>query len=161
MNIFFFDIDPDISASYLCDKHVVKMPTETAQIISTAYFILSGKQGFYRPTHAHHPCVVWATKSHANLAWLCEYTKALGREYTKRYGKTHAAVTKLVDWLATHKLDTLDYKSKVWSDPPQCMPEEYRRSTTAEAYRIYYIKDKSRFAVWNKVPAPEWYRRAV
>jgi hypothetical protein len=43
MNIFILDLDPVISASMLCDKHVVKMIVESAQMLSTAHRILDGK----------------------------------------------------------------------------------------------------------------------
>ena len=36
MNIFFLDKDPKIAAQLQCDKHVVKMILETAQMLSTA-----------------------------------------------------------------------------------------------------------------------------
>ena len=37
MNIFHLHEDPKICAEYHCDKHVVKMILETAQMLSTAY----------------------------------------------------------------------------------------------------------------------------
>ena len=42
MNIFFLDKDPKIAAQLQCDKHVVKMVLETAQMVSTA----ARKRGF-------------------------------------------------------------------------------------------------------------------
>ena len=36
MNIFFLDENPQKAAQSLCDKHVVKMVLETAQMCSTA-----------------------------------------------------------------------------------------------------------------------------
>jgi len=33
MNIFILDENPAIAAQMLCDKHIVKMPLETAQFI--------------------------------------------------------------------------------------------------------------------------------
>ena len=35
MNKFILDRDPVLAAQYQCDKHVVKMVLETAQIMST------------------------------------------------------------------------------------------------------------------------------
>ena len=35
MNIFHVDTDPKICAEQMCDKHVVKMVIETAQLLST------------------------------------------------------------------------------------------------------------------------------
>lgn len=42
MNIFALDRDPFIAASYHCDKHVVKMIVEYAQLLSTAHRQLDG-----------------------------------------------------------------------------------------------------------------------
>ena len=44
MNIFFLDYDAQRCAEYHCDKHVVKMIIEYAQLMSTAHRILDGKQ---------------------------------------------------------------------------------------------------------------------
>lgn len=35
MNIFVLDTDPEIAAILHCDKHIVKMPLETAQMLCT------------------------------------------------------------------------------------------------------------------------------
>ena len=42
MNIFYLDRDPKIAAQMMCDKHVVKMILESAQILSTAHRVLDG-----------------------------------------------------------------------------------------------------------------------
>ena len=42
MNIFYLDRDPKIAAEMHCDKHVVKMILESAQMMSTAHRVLDG-----------------------------------------------------------------------------------------------------------------------
>ena len=42
MNIFYLDKDPKTCAQYHCDKHVVKMILEYAQLLSTAHRVLDG-----------------------------------------------------------------------------------------------------------------------
>ena len=42
MNIFYLHSDPRTCAEYHCDKHVVKMILEYAQLLSTAHRILDG-----------------------------------------------------------------------------------------------------------------------
>ena len=42
MNIFYLDNDPKVCAEMHCDKHVVKMIIEYAQLMSTAHRILDG-----------------------------------------------------------------------------------------------------------------------
>ena len=43
MNIFILDNDPVIAAQMQCDKHVVKMIVESAQMLSTVHRMLDGK----------------------------------------------------------------------------------------------------------------------
>ena len=42
MNIFVLDTDPVTAAQLQCDKHVVKMIVESAQMLSTAHRMLDG-----------------------------------------------------------------------------------------------------------------------
>ena len=44
MNIFVLDEDPQVAAQMMCDKHVVKMIVESAQMLSTAHRVLDGEQ---------------------------------------------------------------------------------------------------------------------
>ena len=43
MNLFWLDEDPFKSIEYHCDKHIVKMPTEYKQMLSTAHRVLDGE----------------------------------------------------------------------------------------------------------------------
>ena len=69
MNIFAVDECPLIAASQLCDKHVVKMVLETAQLASTT-FHTRGLDAPYRKTHENHPSAVWARTSRQNFEWM-------------------------------------------------------------------------------------------
>jgi len=42
MNIFYIDRDPVIAAQMSCDKHVVKMILESAQMLCAAHRVLDG-----------------------------------------------------------------------------------------------------------------------
>lgn len=42
MNIFYLSKDPELAAQYHCDKHVVKMIIEYAQLLSTAHRLVDG-----------------------------------------------------------------------------------------------------------------------
>ena len=44
MNIFYLDNDPKVAAEMHCDKHVVKMLVEYAQILSTAHRMVDGEK---------------------------------------------------------------------------------------------------------------------
>ena len=43
MNIFYLDKDPVKAAEYSCDKHVVKMILESAQMLCTAHRVQDGE----------------------------------------------------------------------------------------------------------------------
>jgi hypothetical protein len=141
MNIFFVDRNPVTAAQMLCDKHVVKMTLETAQILST----VTG--GPYGPTHKHHPSTLWAA---TQPGWVFDHFLGLLAEYKYRYGKTHKCSSII------HQLPLLP-ADQPWTDPPQCMPEQFKQTDTVAAYRAYYLGDKARFARWTLRPPPEWF----
>ena len=43
----------------------------------------------------------------------------------------------------------------------QAMPDKYKNSDSVQAYRDYYIHEKSRFAKWKFTEPPEWYTQGV
>ena len=69
MNIFILDKDPKTAAEYHCDKHVIKMILETAQMLCTAHWE-TGSQAPYRATHKNHPCTKWTRLNTSNYKWL-------------------------------------------------------------------------------------------
>ena len=109
MNIFVTDPCPVKSAKFLDNKRLVKMCLESAQLLSTA-LNLSGGKGVYKATHKNHPCSLWVKESLDNWIWLWDHFEALGKEYTKRYHRTHLALTKLVE------SDSLEQAFEVLSD---------------------------------------------
>ena len=65
MNIFVLHRDPKIAAQMSCDKHVVKMILETAQMLSSAARA-KGAWAPYKQTHKKHPCTLWSGGSGAH-----------------------------------------------------------------------------------------------
>ena len=73
MNIFVLDTSPKLAAEYHCNKHVVKMIIETAQMLSTAHdYLETGISGLYKPTHKNHPCSIWVRQSRENYLWTLD-----------------------------------------------------------------------------------------
>jgi len=151
MNIFYLDDDINKSVQYLVDKHVVKMPLETAQLLSSAIY-LNGGQGPYKPTHLKHPCTLWVASDECNYIWLSNYGLALCKEYTFRYHKQHACERVILDMPAVPVFKTINK----FTLPPQCMPDEYKQSNTVEAYRAYYRGAKKHIHKWTGRPVPDW-----
>ena len=103
MNIFYLHEDPQLAASYMYDKHKVKMILESAQMLCTAHHCYGNAEQKlnvpYKQAHLNHPSTIWARKSRATYRWLYLHMIALGHEYTKRYGKIHLTITKCAKFL--------------------------------------------------------------
>lgn len=181
MNIFILDNDPVASAQLQCDKHVVKMVLESAQMLSTAHRMLDGviekrpsKSGkrmvnyykhpdpdlearLYNAVHFHHPCTVWTMESSANYRWHFTHFIALCNEYKYRYGKEHMTDTKMRRLLAQYPKNIPNKKQTPFKlamqHEPQCMME-----CPVESYRAYYQTKQDRFKMaWTKREIPDWF----
>jgi len=158
MNIFAVDESPSAAAEYLCDSHVVKMILETAQILCTVHDLHGEWQDWmYKPTHRHHPSVLWAAENDCNYSWLTYHFYALGSEYTRRYNKKHKTIDKFSG--------ELSYPPRSIAPSPRqtpfalAMPDEYKFfDTPVDCYRAYYAGVKSkmdRFTYRGRVK-PAW-----
>jgi len=157
MNIFYLHENPTIAAQMQCDKHIVKMTLETAQLICTAHHVLGTEPVYipYRVTHKNHPSALWVRQSIHHYHWTVKHFQALANEYQRRYNREHLAWTKCKN-LAT--FDPLDIPSTPFTPPPQCMPLELHRSPseTVEAYRQYYRTNKAQILVYAHSERPTW-----
>ena len=148
MNIFYLHSDPKVAASYFYDKHKVKMILECAQMLCTAHIALGNDDVPYKKSHLNHPSSVWVRANNENYQWLYEHMLALGKEYTKRYNKTHLTITKCKDILA---VAPLSIPTGNFTEPPQCMPDEYKvDNDSISAYWNYYEQDKYKIANKNE-----------
>jgi hypothetical protein len=167
MNIFAVNDDPRLAAKDLPDKLIVKMPTESIQLLTPWAFNVHGVyiqkpdgntygiKGF-----AHHPCAKWLYENPANVAWLYHHAVEMSEEYTRRYGKTHG-VTYALEQLA--KEIYKHYPEVNWvnhTEFVQAMPEQFKVfGDPVTAYRNY-INGYKGYAVWNYSEKPEWWDEA-
>jgi len=184
LNIFVLSKDPIKAAQLQCDKHVVKMIVESAQMLSTAHRLLDGtmelrpsKSGkrmvkyfklpdsreeiFYKNVHETHPCTFWTMQSNNNYNWHYVHFVALCEEYTYRYGKVHGTDTKLREILATPPRNIpvgyLTQQPLAMKSNPECMFEDVVKS-----YRAFYQTKQDRFKMaWTHRPVPEWFKVAA
>jgi len=153
MNIFVTDSDPYKSAMVLPDKHIVKMPLETCQMLS---IVCSEKWGHgfgelhrqdgepYKTDKGafrNHPCTVWASSFVMNWQWLLHHGLALCDEYKARYDKEHTCRKTLEE--AQVILPSGDPTGRSGKGPTpfvRAMPDEYKLDTnisTFDAYKMY------------------------
>lgn len=159
MNIFYLDNDIAKAAQYHCDKHVVKMPLETAQILCAGIYLATNQIVAYKPAYLHHPCCQWASESLSNLVWLIAFGNELGKEYTYRYDRLHKSHGVIMDtiypWLLANK--SL-FPDKGITKRPKAMPDLYKSDNVVQSYRSYYIAEKSHLLQYTKRSVPKWLR---
>ena len=144
MNIFFLSLSPKEAARFHCDKHVVKMIIETAQMLYSAHWVLNPEdlpETAYKLAHKNHPCSIWVRSSLENYLWLCSLGYWLCKEYQYRYGdhKQHKTQAHL-EWLMAHPPKSII--SLGMTLPAQAMPDEYKHSDPLVAYKTFYIESK-------------------
>jgi hypothetical protein len=182
MNLFVLDKCPIKSAELQCDKHVVKMIVESAQMLSTVHRMLDGTESrirsksgktmvkhwempdptddklLYKAVHMNHPCTVWSRETHLNYLWHYIHFCALCDEYTYRYGKIHAS-----DILLRSRLRKLPVNIPHGPKTPQPLamgsnPECMDHSDIVGSYRKFYQTKQERFSMdWTKRSVPEWF----
>lgn len=165
MNIFVTDPDPVISAQTLCDKHVVKMILESAQMLSTAWreysTEYSDENELYQAAYINHPCTIWTQSTRENYRWLYKHFIALCEEYTHRYGKSHASARLKgpLMWAPFKPRSVLATIEQPYGFV-LAMPDEYKSDDVFDSYRNYLINEKQHFAKWEKDPSrkPTWWR---
>jgi hypothetical protein len=180
MNIFAVSSNPKEAAEMLCDKHIVKMPIESAQMLSTTHRFLDGTETvaiaingrryktwthpsdalgspLYRSTMINHPCTIWTRETIENYLWHAQHAMELCREYTRRYDRIHGS-QKVIEWCV--KNIPTNITSGDLTPFAQAMPDEYKDSTNSvNAYRQYYIGAKFTFAKWKSGFVPDWWPR--
>lgn len=157
MNIFVLDASPCESARMMCDKHVVKMVLETAQLLSTAWNVIDPNHGMdlYKSTHMNHPCSLWVRETSMNYIWAYSHFAALCTEYTHRYGKTHKTQGMAFNLYKLPPIGGLEQTPFAI-----CMPEKYKvTNDPVQSYRNYYNGDKAAFAKWTNREVPEWFKQ--
>lgn len=186
MNIFALSRSPQESARQMLDKHIVKMPTETCQMLHTnivymQYVHTYGKEpqlkdlkAFHqeigselmKPAMLNHPSTIWARQSLDNFDWLLYHGVSLCGEYTHRYEKEHGTQKRIVDCgLYREFIENHNYPLDELTPVSIAMDDMYRIENTfddewefvIQSYRHYYLEGKWRFAEWRKDRRPEWF----
>ena len=162
MNIFAVEECAEAAARALPDKLIVKMPLESAQMLSTAHRLLSPENyceayNIYKPAFVNHPCTIWARETHENYRWLLIHWITLCEEYYYRYARYHASWTKLWDGL---KIFPMNITKGDLTPFAQAMPTQYKNpDNPIKAYRDYMIAEKH-YAKWERgTERPKWWAR--
>ena len=174
MNIFVTSTDPWESARVLPDKHIVKMPLETCQMLA---IVASDKWGHgfgtlpkadgtpyatEKGAFRNHPCTKWASEFVINWQWLIAHGFALCEEYAARYGKVHTCFNTLLH--AREIFPTGDPTGRSGKDTTpfvRAMPDEFKHNTSIDTFTAYkmYIASKPWVTsnyIRNPSRKPDW-----
>ena len=181
MNIFALSENPVKAAKEMLNKHVVKMPTETCQMLHTnalfnEYVDKYGEEPSLRqlkqyhtdtestlmkPAMLNHPSTIWARESKHNTEWLFRHGLALCNEFFFRYEKVHGSEKRIED------ISKLVSGNILHATPVNiAMLDKYRIPNNygthcwdyvIDSYRHYYLEGKWKFAEWRKNRMPEWW----
>ena len=163
VNFFYLDKDPKKCAQYYCNKHVLKIPIEIAQILSKIHYDLNSNIDFskiYKNSIVVNNSIgpyQWIRESYNNYIWACKLGLELINEYKLRYKKDHHKTEIILQFLfnnppkllkkgitkfiGTNKYDMFQFIS---NDPVVCARYNYAE--------MKCINDK-----WNKNISPDWF----
>jgi hypothetical protein len=178
MNIFFLHYNQAKCARWHCDKHVVKMILETAQLLYTAHWYVAINNGYlpsfktapasvseprmrgYLPIrNEKHPSALWTRESLQHYKWLALFGLALCNEYRHRFNdRKHSCENHLL-WL--YRNAPTDLKDCGWKDPPPAMPDIYKTGNSIVSYRRYYKEGKKTLLTYTRRHKPHWIERKI
>lgn len=180
MNIFFLSNDPVEAAQLQCNKHVLKMPTESAQMLSTVHRVCDGyaatritEKGrkltyyhhpelddvLYKTVHVNHPSTIWTRATRANYLWHYQHFVALCDEFEFRYGKPHGSFLKLNEILKNPPKNIPDSPLTTFALAMKSNPECQFPEDPVKSYRLFYQTKQHRFKmIWKKRDAPQWFK---
>ncbi|MFM7795893.1 MAG: pyrimidine dimer DNA glycosylase/endonuclease V [Candidatus Nitrosotenuis sp.] len=161
MNIFVLDPNPEICATMHCNKHVVKMILESAQMICTTHHLHPNKTINYiipyKKTHVNHPCNKWLRDSISNYKWLFNLTKSLNDEYKLRYNKSDHK-----SWLAIKDLPFPDLPNIGLTRWARAMPNNYKiGDDVVKSYQTYYLNEKQKILQYKNREVPYFIKNDV
>jgi hypothetical protein len=166
VNFFYLDKDPEKCAQYYCNKHVIKIPIEIAQILSKIHHELNSNIDFskiYKNSTVVNNSIgpyQWIKESYDNYIWACKLGLELINEYKLRYNKDKHKTEIILQFLfnnppkllkkgitkfiGTNKYDMFQFISH---DPVICA-------------RYNYAEMKCTHDKWNKeVSPPDWFTK--
>lgn len=161
MNIFAIEHTPQLIAQSHTDRHIVKMPTEMAQMISFTYYHSDHWTGEINPVlmnfnkaHDKHPCSLWIRESSMNFVLACMIGIELVNEYRYRYDSNkHQRALDIFNYAL---LNMPDFNSAEQTNFALAMPDKFKVDCPIESYRNYYREDKQHLHTWKKRNKPQW-----
>ena len=185
MNLFYLDHDPVLAARWHVDKHIVKMPLESCQMLSTAHRLLDGtltvasgprQRKLYKLPGERtafdgerflildQVCYLPSHVNHPTTKWTMasrenyEFHVQFLLELLDEYKRRYGRTYKSAETVLPFlKFPPKNLKSSGFTLPPPAMPDYYKVVDVVESYRNYYAGSKWRFAKWKHGDVPPWF----
>jgi len=163
VNFFYLDINPKLCARYYCNKHIIKIPIEIAQILSKVHYELKSNivyDKIYKNSSVVKNTIgpyIWIKESLDNYIWACHLGLELINEYKFRYNKetfkTQIIIETLLNnlpnlpkigktkFISTNQFDMFQFIS---NDPVICA-------------RYNYCEMKCANDIWTNRKEPHWF----
>ena len=186
MNLFYLDHDPVLAARWHVDKHTVKMPLESCQMLSTAHRLLDGElmtittprrrklyvlrgetvtigvDGLVRVDGQQ--CYAASHVNHPTTRWTMatrdnyEFHVQFLLELLDEYKRRYGRTYRSAETVLPFlRYPPRNLTARGFTPPPQAMPDCYKVADVVESYRNYYAGSKWRFAKWKHGDVPPWY----
>lgn len=154
------------------DKHVIKMITESVQMLSTALASQTFRDNHPNITqlpataisYEKHPCTLWAKDNLHNFTYLAHLALNLCYEKQYRWPLNHAHAYQ--PWLET-LCEQLPTYAMVPDLFPVAIPDSEHATkltgipanldTAADLYQRYYATHKADIVGWKRRVVPVWY----
>jgi hypothetical protein len=186
MNLFHLDENIDKNAEYHVDSHIVKMPTEATQMLTTAIWVdkflgfiprklTKEELGIINEIKAQEAAIhidkrnitrfLPTHPNHPCSIWVrssndnFDWTYNYVDALNSEYRYRYRRDVDHKSFEAARNLPLpQQLKSLGITERPICMPEEYiQPGDSVASYRMYYMIEKADFAVWKRREKPPWW----
>lgn len=163
VNFFYLDKNPEKCAKYYCDKHIIKIPIEIAQILSKIHHILKTKLDFAK-IYANSKVVketlgpyLWTISSLENYIWTCKLGLELIKEYKYRFGKTSHKTEEVLQYLLDNPphIESKDITPFIMTNKYDMF--QYISTNPISNSRYNYCEMKCANDKWTKRTKPKWF----
>jgi hypothetical protein len=165
VNFFYLDKDPKKCAEYYCDKHIIKIPIEIAQILSKIHHELKTKidiNKIYKDSTVVSKTLgpyLWSIESLDNYIWTCKLGLELINEYKIRYNKEIHKTEDIIIYLLNNppKLDKIGITKFRMTNKYDMF--QYISNDSVICARYNYCEMKCANDKWTNRNKPEWFNK--
>jgi hypothetical protein len=163
VNFFYLDINPKICAQYYCNKHIIKIPIEIAQILSKVHYELKSNIDYdkiYKNSSVVKNTLgpyIWIKESLDNYIWACRLGLELINEYKFRYNK-ETFKTQIIIEILLNNLPNLPKIGKTkFISTNQFDMFQFISNDPVICARYNYCEMKCANDIWTNRKEPYWF----